>query len=135
MVSRPSVGCLSGRSLCHSHYLCCLYGIDLSCFASWQAGVRRRLLDPSSGMERHGSDMLERGGSTFSLESFDGGVHERRAPKSGAVGSIQSFASAVRRPLAGVLNSKARSLTWAGAELGMLAFFANAIMVGDADLS
>ena len=78
--------------------------------------------------------MLERGGSTFSLESFDGGVPERRAPKSGAVGSIQSFASAVRRPLAGVLNSKARSLTWAGAELGMLAFFANAIMVSDTEL-
>lgn len=84
-------------------------------------------------MENHGSDLLERGGSTFSLESFDGGVPERRAQRSGPVGSIQSFASAVRQPLAGVLNSKARSLTWAGAELGMLAFFANAIMVGDVE--
>lgn len=96
-----------------------------------QAGVRRRLLDPSSGgerAERYGSDMLERGGSTFSLESFDG-AHERRGSKSGAMGSIRNFGAAVRRPLAGVLNSKARSLTWAGAELGMLAFFANAIMV------
>ena len=62
------------------------------------------------------------------MESFDG-VHDRRASRSGVVCSIQRFGAAVRRPLAGVLNSKARSLTWAGAELGMLAFFANAIMV------
>ena len=101
-----------------------------------QAGVRRRLLDPSpppSRADRAGSDFLERGGSTFSLESFDG-VHDRRASKSGAMNSIQKFGAAVRRPLAGVLNSKARNMTWAGAELGMLAFFANAIMVSHAPL-
>ena len=56
-------------------------------------------------------------------------MHDRRGSKSGAVNSIQKFGAAVRRPLAGVLNSKARNMTWAGAELGMLAFFANAIMV------
>lgn len=95
-----------------------------------QAGVRRRLLDgSSSGAEHAGSDLLERGGSTFSLESVDG-VHERRGSRSGAVRSIQNFGAAIRRPLAHILNSKARSLVWAGAELGMLAFFANAIMVG-----
>ena len=91
--------------------------------------MRRRLLDPSSGAARTGSDFLERGGSAFSLESLDGTHDSRRSSKSSTLKSIQHFGAAIRRPLAGVLNSKARSLTWAGAELGMLAFFANAIMV------
>ena len=63
------------------------------------------------------------------MESFDG-MHEKRGSTSGAVRSMRNFGAAARRPLARILNSKARSLVWAGAELGMLAFFANAIMVG-----
>lgn len=36
----------------------------------------------------------------------------------------------IGKPLAKLLNSRAKSLRWAGAELGLLAFLANSVMVG-----
>lgn len=36
----------------------------------------------------------------------------------------------IGKPLANILNSRAKSLRWAGAELGLLAFLANSVMVG-----
>lgn len=42
---------------------------------------------------------------------------------------LLALGSRVRAPLAGALNVRARNLRWAGAELGLLAFLANSVMV------
>ncbi|BDA48535.1 hypothetical protein COCOBI_12-2150 [Coccomyxa sp. Obi] len=100
------------------------------------------------GMRRRGSDtdgLLERNGSTFSALSVDSAVlqdssSEGRVRSRGMVGRMYESArpamqplkrlgGRLSRPLASLLNSRAKSLRWAGAELGLLAFLANSVMI------
>lgn len=55
-----------------------------------------------------------------------GRMYESARP---AMQPLRRLGGRLRRPLAGVLNSRAKSLRWAGAELGLLAFLANSVMV------
>lgn len=44
-------------------------------------------------------------------------------------GGLAGILEDARQPLAKRLNARFRSMRWAGAELGLLAFLANAVMV------
>ena len=64
-----------------------------------------------------------RGGYPFDLparQGFRGG---------GAAARLRGIVEGARRPLAAQLNAKYPSMWWSGAELGLIAFAANAVMV------
>ncbi|CAL8463602.1 g3136 [Coccomyxa elongata] len=111
----------------------------------WQRGHGKESND-QGGIRRRGSDtqgLLERNGSSYSALSVESAVLQDSSSegrKRGMVGRMYESArpamqplrrlgGRLRRPLAGVLNSRAKSLRWAGAELGLLAFLANSVMI------
>ncbi|KAK9832644.1 hypothetical protein WJX81_006641 [Elliptochloris bilobata] len=114
---------------------------------AWDGAPAKSGLAALAGTSETRSDsvsLLERGGSTFSVESGDVVPERRRSfqgplaelpdagggagPAAGVRRALLSCLEAVRRPLARGLNMSARNVYIAGAELGGWAFTANAIM-------
>ncbi len=58
------------------------------------------------------------------------GVRRALSRAEPAVQPFLRLGARIGRPLASALNSRAKNLRWAGAELGLLAFLANSVMVG-----